>query len=64
MAPAKRKMRALVVRQLGDPTVPLGDNITLQLETQQPVPQLPLGSVRIRVSAASLNFADLLQVGT
>ena len=58
---SKRKMKALVVTDLGDPTGPL-DGSVLTLSTQQLVPQLPSGHVRIRVIAASLNFADMLQV--
>lgn len=61
MAASKRKMKALVVAKLGDPTGPMESGV-LNLEAQHPVPQLPPGSVRIRVVAASLNFADLLQV--
>lgn len=58
---SKRKMKALVVTNLGDPTGPL-DGSVLTLSTQQLVPQLPSGHIRIRVIAASLNFADMLQV--
>lgn len=58
---SKRKMKALVLTALGDPTGPL-DGSVLKLSTQQPVPQLPSGHVRIRIVAASLNFADMLQV--
>lgn len=58
---SKRKMKALVVTALGDPTGPL-DGSVLKLSIQQPVPQLPSGHVRIRIVAAALNFADILQV--
>ena len=58
---SKRKMKALVVTALGDPTAPLDDSV-LKLSTQQPVPKLLAGHVRIRTVAASLNFADMLQV--
>jgi hypothetical protein len=58
---SKRRMKALVVTALGDPTAPLDDSV-LKLSTQQPVPKLPAGHVRIRTVAASLNFADMLQV--
>ena len=54
-------MKALVVTALGDPTAPLDDSV-LKLTTQHPVPKLPAGHVRIRTVAASLNFADMLQV--
>jgi NADPH:quinone reductase-like Zn-dependent oxidoreductase len=58
---SKRRMKALVVTALGDPTAPLEDSV-LKLTTQHPVPKLPAGHVRIRTVAASLNFADMLQV--
>ena len=58
---SKRRMKALVVTALGDPTAPLDDSV-LKLTTQHPVPKLPAGHVRIRTVAASLNFADMLQV--
>ena len=58
---SKRRMKALVVTALGNPTAPLDDSV-LKLATQHPVPKLPAGHVRIRTVAASLNFADMLQV--
>ncbi len=58
---SKRKMKALVVHKLGDPTKPLNSS-ALKLETAQQVPLLPAAYVRVRIAAASLNFADLLQV--
>ncbi len=61
MASSKRKMKALVVAKLGDPTASLDAGV-LKLEQQHPVPPLPPGSVRVRIVAASLNFADMLQV--
>lgn len=61
MASSKRKMKALVVAKLGDPTASLDVGV-LKLEQQHPVPPLPPGSVRVRVVAAGLNFADMLQV--
>ena len=64
MAPssAGRKMRALVVTKLGDPTQPLSAEGPLTLSTRQPVPAMVPNGVRIRVTAAALNFADALQV--
>lgn len=52
-------MKALVCTQLGDPSVP--DLKVLRVADVQP-PTLPPNSVRIRVTAGSLNFADALQV--
>lgn len=54
-------MRAIVCEQLGDPTLPLGSGV-LTLSENTPVPALKPGHVRIRVTAASLNFPDALQV--
>ena len=64
MAPssAGKKMRALVVTKLGDPTQPLSADGPLTLSTKQPVPSMVPNGVRIRVTAAALNFADALQV--
>jgi hypothetical protein len=55
-------MRALVVTKLGDPTLPLSDDGPLTLMTKQPVPAMVPNGVRIKVTAAALNFADALQV--
>lgn len=58
-------MRALVCSKLGDPTLPLGSkDAPLFLDTARPEPgPLPGGkSVRVRVAAGSLNFADALTV--
>jgi len=52
-------MRALQVVNLGDPTGDL-DGRVLKLSSLV-VPPLPSTSVRVRVRASSLNFADLLQ---
>ena len=55
-------MRALVVTKLGDPTQPLSADGPLTLSNKQPVPVMVSNGVRIRVTAAALNFADALQV--
>lgn len=56
------KMRALVIKQLGDPTLPLSPSGPLSLSTQTATPPMTPNGVRIRVTAAALNFADALQV--
>ena len=56
------KMRALVCTQLGDPLGTDAGKKPLQLKQDQPAPSLKDGAVRIRVLAASLNFADALQL--
>ncbi|KAK1694126.1 hypothetical protein QYE76_010823 [Lolium multiflorum] len=58
-------MEALVVRRLGDPTLPPGgdDSPFEAISGDQPVPELSSPtSVRVRVAATSLNFANFLQV--
>ncbi|XP_057776695.1 uncharacterized protein LOC130995435 [Salvia miltiorrhiza] len=58
-------MEALVCRNLGDPTVPPegADGSALWLSRDHPIPQLKSRtSVRVRVKATSLNFANYLQV--
>jgi hypothetical protein len=54
-------MRAIVCEQLGDPTQPLGSGV-LRLKDDQPAPEIKPGCIRVRVTAASLNFPDALQV--
>ncbi|WIA34847.1 hypothetical protein OEZ86_013145 [Tetradesmus obliquus] len=54
-------MRAIVCEQVGDPTLPLGSGV-LRLKQDQPAPQIQPGCIRVRVTAASLNFPDALQV--
>lgn len=61
-------MKALLCRQLGDPTIPSSDGGALALE-EAPSPlsttatmKLPAKGVRVKVHAAALNFADLLMV--
>lgn len=53
------KIRALQVVSLGDPCGPL-DGSVLKLD-QVFSPPLAASAIRVRVRAASLNFADLLQ---
>ncbi|XP_047960828.1 quinone oxidoreductase-like protein 2 homolog [Salvia hispanica] len=58
-------MEALVCRKLGDPTVPAegSDDSALTLSRAHPIPQLNSPtSVRVRVKATSLNFANYLQI--
>lgn len=54
-------MRAVVCEKLGDPTLPLGAGI-LRLAEDIPSPEVKAGCVKIRVTAASLNFPDALQI--
>ncbi|TVU18700.1 hypothetical protein EJB05_34811, partial [Eragrostis curvula] len=58
-------MEALVVRQLGDPTLPPGGEASpfAAISHDQPVPELSSPTaVRVRVVATSINFATFLQV--
>lgn len=55
-------MRALVIKKLGDPTLPLSSAGPLKLSMQTAVPAMTPNGVRIKVTAAALNFADALQV--
>jgi sacsin len=59
-------MRAVVCEQLGDPLAAGDANAALRFTTDAPSPPStappPPRPVRVRISAASLNFADLLQV--
>lgn len=62
-------MRAVLCRKLGDPTLPLGnESSALELSASVPPPVLPSPAigrdrhVRIRVAAASINFADALRI--
>lgn len=55
-------MEALVCRKLGDPTDSSG-NSPLSIEKCHPIPELKTAtSVRVRVKASSLNFANYLQI--
>lgn len=55
-------MRALVVRQLGNPLKAAPGSPPLELDSDCKSPSLGSGQVRISVSAASINFADVLMV--
>lgn len=58
-------MEALLVRKLGDPTLPpnASEKSSLDLSTSHPIPNLESPtSVRVRIKATSLNFANYLQV--
>ncbi|XP_031108267.1 quinone oxidoreductase-like protein 2 homolog [Ipomoea triloba] len=57
-------MEALVCRKIGDPTIrPNSDDSPLAFSTSHPIPELASpSSVRVRVKATSLNFANYLQV--
>ncbi|XP_019191970.1 PREDICTED: quinone oxidoreductase-like protein 2 homolog [Ipomoea nil] len=57
-------MEALVCRKIGDPTIrPNSDDSPLTYSTSHPIPELVSpNSVRVRVKATSLNFANYLQV--
>lgn len=56
-------MKALICKQLGHPLA-TDDKKPLKLVQNhpQPSPSLPANGVRIRVTAAALNFADALQI--
>lgn len=54
-------MRAVVCEKLGDPTLPLGSGV-LRLAEDVPIPESKPGCIKVRVTAASLNFPDALQV--
>lgn len=54
-------MRAVLCENLGDPCTPLGQGV-LKIVDDQPVPELPPQCIRIKVTAASLNFPDTLQI--
>ncbi|KAL8154370.1 hypothetical protein V2J09_012130 [Rumex salicifolius] len=57
-------MEALVVTKLGDATLPAGgENSPVVLSNTEPIPDLKSPtSVRVRIRATSLNFANYLQV--
>ena len=55
-------MRALVCTQLGDPLSGDAEKKPLQLKDDVPSPPMKDTSVRIKVQAAALNFADALQL--
>ncbi|BDA44288.1 Quinone oxidoreductase-like protein 2 [Coccomyxa sp. Obi] len=55
-------MRALVCKKLGDPLTIEADQSPLELVHDRPIPSVREREVKIQVVAASLNFADALQV--
>lgn len=59
-------MEALVCRKLGDPTAPIsggGAEKAIVVEKNHPIPELVSPtSVRVRVKATSLNYANYLQI--
>ncbi|KAG0452324.1 hypothetical protein HPP92_024988 [Vanilla planifolia] len=56
-------MEALLCREIGDPTVPLSSSSPIVLSHSHPVPELNSPtSVRVRVWATSVNFANYLQL--
>ncbi|KAJ6832450.1 quinone oxidoreductase-like protein 2-like protein [Iris pallida] len=57
-------MEALVCQKIGDPTLPLGGgSAPIAVDRSHPVPPLSSPtSVRVRVAATSLNYANYLQV--
>lgn len=57
-----RAVKSLVVEKLGDPTEALGSSKAPLRLARLPQAALPPGAVRLRVLAASLNFADALMV--
>ena len=58
-----RTYKALLCERLGDPTAGLGSpQAPLRLAVLPALPLTQPGSVRVRVAAAALNFADALQL--
>ncbi|XP_072958769.1 uncharacterized protein [Typha angustifolia] len=57
-------MEALICRKLGDPTLPIADSSSpIAVSTTHPIPVLSSPtSVRVRVRATSLNYANYLQI--
>ncbi|KAJ4979961.1 hypothetical protein NE237_010741 [Protea cynaroides] len=56
-------MEAVVCRKLGDPTIPISESSPIALSTSHPIPALTSStSVRVRVKATSLNYANYLQI--
>ena len=59
----QRGMKALVVRQLGNPVPSPTEKKPYAVIADHPSPQyLAPNAVRIRIAASGLNFADALQV--
>ena len=56
-------MKALVVRQLGNPVPSTSEKKPYAVIADHPTPQyLAPNAVRIKIAASGLNFADALQV--
>lgn len=56
-------MRKVVCHKLGDATLPFdAPDCPLRLEPDAPRQNLKPGTVRVKIAAAALNFADALQV--
>lgn len=56
-------MRQVVCHKLGDATLPFdAPDCPLRLEPDAPRQALKPGTVRVKIAAAALNFADALQV--
>ncbi|KAL6131740.1 hypothetical protein ACLB2K_070114 [Fragaria x ananassa] len=59
----KLKMEALVCKKLGDPTAENSEEKAIVIEKSYPIPELETPtSVRVRVKATSLNYANYLQI--
>ncbi|ONK67980.1 uncharacterized protein A4U43_C05F5870 [Asparagus officinalis] len=56
-------MEALVCQKIGDPTLPLSDSSPITISKSLPIPNLSSPtSVRVRIQATSLNYANYLQI--
>ncbi|KAF5198221.1 Quinone oxidoreductase-like protein [Thalictrum thalictroides] len=56
-------MEALLCKSLGDPTQPISSTSPISISTTHPIPELNSPtSIRIRVKATSLNYANYLQI--
>lgn len=56
-------MEALVCQKIGDPTLPISDSSPITVSKSHPIPNLSSPtSVRVRICATSLNYANYLQI--
>ncbi|XP_042476847.1 quinone oxidoreductase-like protein 2 [Macadamia integrifolia] len=56
-------MEALLCKKIGDPTVPISESSPITFSASHPIPPLTSPtSIRIRVKATSLNYANYLQI--
>lgn len=56
-------MDALVCQKIGDPTLPISDSSPITVARSHPIPDLSSPtSVRVRICATSLNYANYLQI--